>query len=373
MPSGGEIALLRLVGAIRHEVDAHVVLGDDGPLVQRLEAVGAAVDVRPLAPAARDARRSTMRPTRLPVRAVASTIGYTARLTLELRRDPPDLLHTNTLKAAIYGGVAGRLAGVPVVWHMRDRVSDDYLPGPAARVVRILARILPTAIIANSRATLASLDLREGRAKPDAFVVHDAAPLPAPGDERSGPLRLGMVGRLAPWKGQDVFLRALADLVTDHDVTASIVGGDLFGDHAYATSVEALVHDLGLTDRVELVGFVDDVDAHYRRFDIVVHASTIPEPFGQVVVEAMAAGCAVIASDAGGPAEVITDGVDGLLSPMGDVGALAERLRLLGDDPDRRRTHGVAARRTASRFTPEVVAEQVVDVYRSVARSRRRQ
>jgi len=150
-------------------------------------------------------------------------------LARRLRRSDAELIITNSLKSAMYGGVAGRLAGVPVVWHLRDRIASDYLPAPAATLVRLLARILPSGIIANSEATLATLRLT-ARARRRLTVqaigspcemAGEAAMLAAPAlapstrstavaNQTGGQIEVGMVGRIAPWKGQDVFLRAFA-------------------------------------------------------------------------------------------------------------------------------------------------------------------
>src|ERR1700704_3441600 len=95
-----------------------------------------------------------------------------------------------------------------------------------------------------------------------------------------------------------------------------------------------------------------------ERLDILVHASIIPEPFGQVVIEGMAAGLPVVAAGAGGPAEVIEDGVTGILYPPGDVGALASALRKLAAKPHLRERLGRAGRVQAAAFAPDIVAAQ---------------
>ncbi|MGI8685966.1 MAG: glycosyltransferase, partial [Acidimicrobiales bacterium] len=154
--SGGELALLRLLPAL-DEVDAHVVLGEDGPLVDRLRRAGVSVEVFEIAVAARALRRDRVRPGRLPLAAAAHAAEHTARLARRLRRLQPDLVHTNSLKAALYGGVAARMAQVPAVWHIHDRISDDYLPPAARRLVHLSSRLLPSAVIANSAATLDAL------------------------------------------------------------------------------------------------------------------------------------------------------------------------------------------------------------------------
>src|SRR3954447_8182806 len=108
--SGGEIALLRLVSAMAEHVDAHVILGEDGPLVGRLRERGVTVEVLPLDPTLRDVRKDTVRPGGFNLASVPALARYVGRLRRRLKEIQPDLVHTNTLKAALYGGVAGRLA-----------------------------------------------------------------------------------------------------------------------------------------------------------------------------------------------------------------------------------------------------------------------
>jgi glycosyltransferase involved in cell wall biosynthesis len=174
---------------------------------------------------------------------------------------------------------------------------------------------------------------------------------------------IGLVGRISPWKGQELFLRAFARAFPDGTEQARLVGGALFGEEDLVASLEDLSAALGITDRVTFVGHVRDVPAELAKLDILVHASTIPEPFGQVVVEAMAAGVPVVAADAGGPSEVVTDGVDGLLYPMGDVDALAERLGQLASDPTLRAELVAQGHRTVSLYGPERMAAEVQAVY----------
>ena len=114
------------------------------------------------------------------------------------------------------------------------------------------------------------------------------------------PFTVGMVGWLSPWKGQDVFLRAFALAFPNGAARARAIGSAMFGEDAYATSLTELCDELGLTGRVDFRGFQADIPAELAELDVLVHATVIPEPFGQVVVEGMAAGLPVIASHAGG-------------------------------------------------------------------------
>ncbi|MGZ4415529.1 MAG: glycosyltransferase family 4 protein [Gaiellaceae bacterium] len=369
--SGGEIALLRLLPELSRHVDVTVLLGEDGPLVERLDAIGIRVEVMPLAPRLRDLRKDSVRARSIDVRALASLPGYILRLRRRIRELEPDIVHTNSLKSALYGGVAGRLAGVPTVWHMRDRVAADYLPASAVRLVRLLARILPTAVIANSHETMKTLPKRWHSSvlynpifpdTVDASLRHKRG--------KHGLLTIGMIGRLTPWKGQDVFLDAFAEAFRGEDVRAWVVGSALFGEDAYAASLEERTDALGIREQVEFRGFREDVFAELGELDILVHSSVRPEPFGQVVLEGMVAGVPVVAANAGGPAELITSGVDGILTAPGDVSELAVALRTLADDWVLRAKIGAAGRHRSRDFAPERAVEQLLEFYDRVLRGR---
>ncbi len=282
------------------------------------------------------------------------------RLARRLRRLAPDLVHTNSLKAGVYGSVAARLAGVPVVWHVRDRVAEDYIPAPAVRLVRALVRRLTVAVIANSEATLATLD---GDA-PAARWVIPATVEPSPlARSPQAHTTFGMLGRIAPWKGQDLFLRAFAEAFPGGDESAVLIGSPMFGEQDFEHSLHELVDSLGLGERVRFRGFQEDVWPELAQLDVLVHASTIPEPFGTVVLEGMAAGLTVLAPDEGGPATVIEDDRTGRLFRMGDQQRLAAAMRELAEDPGARERLSGAAREAISAYHPDVIARRLEEVY----------
>jgi len=371
--SGGEIALVRLLRALEGRVQPHVILAEAGPLQDQLDQHGISHEVLTLSPDVRDvARDSGARGSLSPIQ-LAHGMRFTLRLAGRIARLNPDLVHANSLKAGVFGSVAGRLAGVPVVWHVRDRLAPDYMPPSAAWMMRQLVRTLPSAVVTNSEAT--RLTLRSRKSQEVLYnVVHeitDPQENTQPAGPQTGPFVAGLVGRLAPWKGQDVFLRAFAAAFPDGDERAVLIGSAIFGEDDYAARLNGLADELGITERVEFRGFRDDVPAEMRRLSVLVHASTSPEPFGQVVIEGMAAGLPVIATAEGGPAEIITDGVDGLLCRAGDPQHLAEILRSLRDDPERRRRLGAAGRERARDFSPERAAEKMMEIYRDVLASAR--
>jgi glycosyltransferase involved in cell wall biosynthesis len=182
----------------------------------------------------------------------------------------------------------------------------------------------------------------------------------------------GIVGQLQEWKGQKVFLRAARRVLERHPAARAVVLGDApVGGEAYAEELRALARTLGIADRVVFTGFVQDVPAALRRLDVVVHASIHPEPFGRVIVEAMLAGRPVIASDAGGPREIIEPGRTGLLAPPGDDAGLAAAIDRLLADPQAAARMATAGRLEAGRrFSPEEHARVVQSAYDSVMTDR---
>jgi glycosyltransferase involved in cell wall biosynthesis len=372
--SGGELALLRTIPALIPAISATVVLAEDGPLAPRLREIGATVIILPLDERVLSARRADVRAGGVSPRTVLVLVRHVFRLRNLIRELNPDIVHTNSLKSALYGGLAARLAHKRLVWHIRDRIADDYLPRPAVLLVRALARLLPHAVIANSRATLATIRPRDSAiiGSPVVFdsVTMQESPLRHQSDsfssERQNDLIFGIVGRISPWKGQDVFLRAFALAFSGGPARARIIGSVMFGEDDTEAKLHQLVQNLGIGDQVEFRGFRKDVYAELRQLDVAVHASTIPEPFGQVVLEAMAVGTAVIASDEGGPAEIVTDGVDGLLVRPREPQELAAAMVRLGEDVELRHRLTTAAKITAAAYTPDRTAEGILAVYRAL-------
>ena len=363
--SGGELALLRQVPELSG-VPPLVILGESGPLVEALEARGVEVQVLAADPALLATRRDEVTLRRLPWRRVVAAAKVVAELRRELKIRGIEVVQTNTLKAALLAGLAGRLAGVPVVWHLRDRLAPDYLPRSTVALMQAAARVLPSAIIANSAATAATV-----RRGPEPVVI--PSPLDAEavfGDRRGPTFTVTMVGRLAPWKGQDLFLEAFARAFPDGDERAVVVGGALFGEDAYAEALPELASTLGVANRVRFAGFQRAVAPELWAADVAVVASRVPEPFGNVVLEAMACGAVIVAPDAGGPAELIDDEVTGLLYPPEDVDELARALRRLRDDPQLRQQLQTSALAATAPYRPSALAPAYLEVYRSLRKRR---
>ena len=187
---------------------------------------------------------------------------------------------------------------------------------------------------------------------------------------KRGP-RIGLIGRISPWKGQDIFLQAVA-LVRHHYPTAhfEIIGAPLFSELEYEAHLHHLCHALQLDGAVEFTGFVEDVPARIAELDIVVHASTMGEPFGQVIIEAMAEQKPVVATNGGGVPEIVQDGITGLLVPMGDAPSMAQAIIYLLDHPEAAARMGrEGQKRVLAHFTLNKTARLVESVFRQVLRS----
>ena len=385
---GGEIALLNLVTALDPtKYRPLVVLAEDGPLVEKLRAAGIETEILPLDTSLRETRKETLGAgTLLKGKPLKTLWAYSRRLAKFAKAQKADLIHTNSLKSDIYGGVAGRLAGIPVLWHIRDSINGDYLPGVAASGFRFLSHLLPQAVVANSHSTLRQL--WPSRAKSGA-VVYSGVPIEVVHDgyveeevaaqtlDDSGawnrPPVVALIGRIAEWKGQHVFLRAAA--AARHrfpDARYWIVGAPLFGEYEYERSLHEMTDQLGMTDRVEFLGFRDDVAKLMPQIDIIVHASTLGEPFGQVVIEGMAAGKPLVATDGGALPEIVIPGETGYLVTMGSAEEMALALERLLAAPAQARAMGQAGRRRVEGlFTIRHTARKMESVYDALFARRR--
>jgi len=380
--SGGEIALLNLVSHLdQKKIKPVVVLGAEGPLAEQLRPV-AETHILPLSSRVTGERKDNLGiKTLFRLADIATVWVYVRRLVRFIRAHAIDLVHTNSLKADIIGGLAGLLSSRPVIWHVRDRIEDDYLPPLVARAFRLLCRLVPSYVITNSAATLRTLRLRHdfrSLAVPSgvklnqdvriASVVHDGtnSDLPTAVDlTAQGLFRIGLIGRISAWKGQHVFIQAAAQVIRRFPgAKFLIIGAALFGEDRYEREVRQLTSQFGLENVVQFTGFCSDVKQAISELDVVVHASTKGEPFGQVIIEGMAACKPVVATNGGGVPEIVQDGITGILVPMGDATAMAEAICRICSDPVSARIMGVnGKKRVIEHFTIEQTARKVESVY----------
>lgn len=364
--SGGEIALVRLFDAVDPDLVTHTLIcAEAGPLVDAARKRGVRTAVLPLTERVRAA--SPSRSSGAALAAAPVLLAYATRIARLARKLGSDVIHTNSLKAHLYGTLAGRLAGVPVVAHLRDDL--DAITSPRlASVVRTVLRHGPSRLVACSGFALRSVCATADPAR----VIYSGVPagdVVAEPPDRDASQVVGMVARIAPWKGQHLFLDAAAKVAREcPDVRFRVVGAPLFGEERYFERLRAVADGPALAGRVEFRGFVSDPRGEFDELSVAVATSVRPEPLGQVVIEAMARGVPAVAPREGGPLEIVTSGSDGLLVPPRDPDALAGAvLRLLDDPHGARRLAREALRTVRDRFTVEANATRFTAILEEAA------
>ncbi len=357
--SGGELALARTAEAIasRGQFIPHVVLFEHGPFERELRSRRLTYEVFPMNKRTQSRRRESIW-SGFVVSLWDSSI-FAVRLARLLRLRGATLVHTNSLKAFVLGTVASIGHPWQLVAHVRDLWSPPYLSESTARVLRTLLVLRSDAVIANSYTTAQA-------ASNDAYVIHspvDGAFFGVPAPDPQQELRVGVIGRIAAWKGQDLMIEALA-LLTGVPMSVTFVGGALFDELAFEERLREQSRPFGA--QVHFLGAVDDVPSVVGDFDVTVLTSRSPEPFGNVVTESMAAGRVVVVPRQGGVLDFIIDGENGLFYEPNDAHSLAETLRRVSGSEFDRVMLGNQARATAARYGAPRMAASVEFVYESV-------
>ncbi len=354
---GAELLLLSVARHFRET--SEVVLFDDGPFRDLLEKSGVRVRVFRSAWARHGVRLGapSFRP-----RNLASVLRLAWRISRAA--SSADVVLANSPKALLAGSLARLVRPKPFVWNLHDLVTQEHFhPHAIQLLVRTCNRSV-TRVLADSKADADAFISAGGRADLVRVVHAGVAPFSLIERKRNETPTLGVFGRITPWKGHDVLLRALA-LVPE--ANAIFVGAE--EDAAFARTLRQLVANLGLTDRVSFLGFRNDVAQLMQKVDCIVHASTEAEPFGRVIVEGMLAQRPVIATRGGGAAEIIEDGESGLLVRPGDVAELVSAINRVLSEPEkaaRMAMRGYARART--HFSEERMLCETEKYFHEIAR-----
>ncbi|MGD9695168.1 MAG: glycosyltransferase family 4 protein [Thermoleophilia bacterium] len=363
---GAELMLLTLFERIdRRRVTPVLLVPGEGLLPDRARELGVETHVVPVSDALLDVTRGGAGSRGGAARAAAALPGAVTRLARAIRRVGADVVVTNSAKAHVYGSLAGRLARRPVVWRIHDTMdSPDFGGATRGLLLRIGARI-PRRILSVSDSTARPLieggiprervvtlyngiDLSGLR---EAAAAADAAP--------QGPPRVGSVGRLTPLKGHDVVLEAAQRLVRRGvDARFVIAGAAAREAPGHLDELRAQAERLGIAERVELISPFDDLGSLLAGLDVFVHASVLPDSLPTTVIESMAVGRPVVATDLGGAPELVREGETGLLIPPGDPDRMADAVQQLLAAPERRAEVGRAASAEATaRFDVRAFAD----------------
>jgi glycosyltransferase involved in cell wall biosynthesis len=394
---GAERSLLDVMTelrVLRPDWELSLIAGEDGPLLGVAREIGVAARAieYPIGlaqfgdSALANSSGGAMRTAKFVAglgRAGIAAMSHVPELRSAISAERPDVVHSNGFKAHVLAAWAAP-ESVPIIWHVRDYVGNR----PA--MSRLLAMHSRRCAVAVTNSRSVADDLRAAcpqilKTVPiyNGIDLETFNPVGASADldglaalttADSAVVRVGLLATMAQWKGHEIFLRALAMLPRDLLVRGYVIGGSLYstrGSQADIAQLRRVADTLSLNGNVGFTGFVNDPAAAIRALDIVVHASTSPEPFGRVIAEAMACGKPVIMTAAGGAQEIVTSGQDAIAIAPGDASALADSIRQLACAAPLRAQLGAAARKTAEhRFDRVRMAHELIPIYEELDASR---
>lgn len=373
--SGAERSLLALLQGLGDTVEP-LVACPDGELAEELRRIGA--ERFPIVGTGASFRLHPLHTTR--------GLAEIARSSLQVRRlgrrTAPDLLHANTTRASLLAALARVRSGPPLLAHIRDWAPE----GRSARLALGVVARRADLVVANSAYVARQFERLPLRAP--LRVVHNPVDLdrfdPAVVDSAAVRRELGLAGdvvvlavvaQLTPWKGQDDAVRALAELRRrGHEAVLLIVGsakfagaGTRFDNRAYEGDLRRLVGELGVGDLVRFLGERSDVPEVLAATDMLLIPSW-REAFGRIAIEAMAMRVPVVATDVGGPAEIVRSGVDGLLLRPRSPRLWAEELEPLLESAEARARMGANGRQRAQKFGLAEHAAAMLEIYERLGR-----
>lgn len=280
----------------------------------------------------------------------------------------PDIIHTRLSSAARIGGFWGKIKGIPVVQ------SVDKFPKP--RYHKKATLLLPCSNEVKKH--MLSLGFSESKMRVVFNPLEVARYKPAPAVRAAKRAELGLAdgqlllmgaGRFVDWKGFDVLISAYAKYLDSAPGACAETKLLLAGDGEDKEKLLRLIRTLGIAENVIMPGFVPDPRPYLQASDIFVLPSKTPEPFGIVLLEAMASGTACIGTRGGGVLDMITDGENGWITEINDVSSLCAALgRVAGDKAERERIAAAGLKR-AGEFGVEETARQIISVYEEIVKA----
>jgi glycosyltransferase involved in cell wall biosynthesis len=360
---GSDRMLIQSIRGFRKAgLEVVVVIPEPGPLLDELRAEHVTVEM---------SRFPVLRKALLNPRGLSSLAARlpfdTYRIIRLLRRLQPRLVYVNTATMP-HWLLAAWLSRVPSICHVHE-AEEQLAPWVSTALVAPL--IFASRVVTNSEATARYVADHNRLVTPKVQIIINGMDLPAHPFALcdSECKRIVVVGRLSPRKGQDIAIRATAKLLeAGHDVELELVGGAFRGYEWYKEELVLCADRLGISERVTFAGFISPVWPAYARATFVAVPSRV-EPFGNVAVEALAAGRPVVAARTGGLPEIIREGETGLLFEPDDSDAMAHALkRLLDDDALASQLARVGVRVASASFTHERYQREIADVALALVR-----
>ncbi|WP_279246137.1 glycosyltransferase family 4 protein [Candidatus Litorirhabdus singularis] len=342
-PGGAEMVMMNFCNSAHHSTS--VLTLENGSINETLDTRGIANKSINFLDGIKDFKREDG--FKQILKLIPRVIKRVTLLNTELKKH--DIIVCFSQKSFLLCSLAKPFNRKPIIWFMNDILSSDYFSPTLLHILKLLSKLSSDHVVLNSKASLEkwqeagakkknisiiypSIDIFDFEKKLEDTVKIDEFKSKYRGENTA---LIGIFGRLTPWKGQDLFIRAISRL---KNVNAIVVGDALFGEAKYKQELNELVSELNLQDRIAFTGHIKEIPQLMSICDVICHCSTTPEPFGLVLAEATIAKRPVIASDGGGAKEIVIHGKTGQLTPIGNIEALVAAIEKYLDDTDYTKT-----------------------------------
>lgn len=299
-------------------------------------------------------------------------IPFILKLVYIIKKFKVRLLHlNNSISGSIAGIIAAKLTNRSSIVHVRSIELNTF-------ITHFFSRYLNTSIAVSKAVKTGLLNIgvtpERIRVVYDPVDIKNAEAQSMISDKKNiledlsrGRHTIGLFGCIVDWKGHGVFIEAANAIVHElgrSDISFFIVGDTPSASDALGLQLKNLVNNLGLSEYIFFLGHQNNVYPYMKLMDIVVHASTLPEPFGRVIIEAMAIGKPVVATKMGGPLEIITDGENGILIDANNPKLLAGTIVNLLNNPALLQSISAGAVKTVrEKFSPSSFKREIEDIY----------
>lgn len=323
---GSDKSLLNIVNNIDYEkFDIDVILPCEGPLLDKMKLnPKIKVNIYDVA---------ILRRKNLTLIGILSYIKHFCKsykfIKKYIRENSIDIVYTNT-SVVFPGAIAAKRVGIKSVWHIREIIKNKLENKVISRIVNKYADI----VIANSQATADSIFVDKEKIKVVYNSVDEFDIVKNKTNNKDKNFVVGMAGRINRWKGQKLFVEAAEIVLKKYPKTKFLIAGSAYSGEEYLEEeLKEIINNKKLNNSIKLLGQVNNMKEFYENIDIFVLPSIQPEPFGLVVIEAMDARVPVIATNHGGPTEIIENNKDGYLVDFNKPNEMAEKIILLEENP----------------------------------------
>ena len=367
---GADKVLLELIKGLNpQEFEAHVILPNDGVLVEALRQVGAQVSVLdyPIL------RRKYFNPKGI-VEYLKSYRRYSQKIAQYVRENGIDLVHNNTT-AVLEGIYLKRMVKLPLIWHVHEIIVK---PKAISDFINFLMGRYADKIVTVSQAVASHVNqspfIKEGQIQVIYNGVDNAVYHPMQASavrEKFGipedALVIGMVGRVNAWKGQGDFLEAVTPILEHNPNAIAFLAGSAFaGEEWRVEELESKIAKSSVVSQIKRIDYYEHTTELYNMFDIFVLPSTNPDPLPTVVLEAMGCGKPVVGYRHGGVCEMVKEGENGLLATPNQPAQLSKVIQELVENPEKRNQFGQASvERQRELFSLESYIKNFSELYKN--------